>query len=119
MAINKPKKAKAELPAAEKALADQIDRLSGIEKPTDVQKSQMKELRGKLGALRFVRIANKRVPKALKAVSGIANLAGAGYTKTPEQVKAIAEALSAAVKDVERKLSGGKQDASGFTLPTA
>lgn len=119
MATVKPKKSKAELPAAEKALADQIERLSGIEKPNDVQKAQLKDTRSKLGALRFVRIANKRVPKALKAVSGIGNLAGAGYSKTPAQVSAIVDALLAAVKEIERKLSGGKQEATGFTLPTA
>lgn len=116
MATKTPRK-KTELPAAEKAHADTITRLSAIEKPTDAQKTQLKDARSALGKLRFVRIANKRIPKALKAVSGVANLAGASYTKTPEQVKAIIAALTAAVAEVERKLSGTKAETGGFSLP--
>lgn len=116
MATKTPRK-KAELPAAEKQHADFIAKLSAVEKPTEQQKEQLKTARAALGTLRFVRIANKRIPKALKAVSGIANLAGASYTKKPEQVKAIIAALTAAVAEVERKLTGGKADSGGFTLP--
>lgn len=105
----------------ETALEKNIENLSKAmgEKPTEAQKSQMASLKKDLGGKRFVRIANKRVPKALKALEGIANLGGASYVKTPEQIKAICGALSDAVKVLEAKLSGTKKTESGFTLPTA
>lgn len=89
----------------------------GDKTPTDKQKEQMSTLRETLGKLRFVRIANKRIPKTLAAINGIANLSGPGYIKSPEQVKAIVAALKDAVQSVEQKLSGAKAAATGFQLP--
>lgn len=114
-------KRKAVQPANEKALADKIEALKkqiGDKTPTAKQKDDLAGLRKELGVLRFVRIANKRIPKTLKAISGIANLAGAGYVKTDVQVKAIVKALRAEVDEVERKLTGKKESVAGFSLPT-
>jgi hypothetical protein len=113
-------KKKAELPAAELQAANAVAAFKKKYEGKDLTEAQKKEyadLRDTLGKLKFVRIANKRVPKALAAVKGIANLAGAGYVKNAAQVKAICDALDQAAKDVRGKLSGEKQSAAGFVLP--
>lgn len=114
------KKAKKPLPAEEvkaaAALAAFLKQSEG-KALNDEGKKHKQALKDTLGKLRFVRIANKRVPRTLAAIAGIANLSGAGYVKTPAQVKAICDALDSAVKDARSKLSGEKAAATGFTLP--
>jgi hypothetical protein len=97
------------------ALAKQI----GDKEPTTAQKEQRTKLRDQLGSLRFARIANKRIPKTLKAIQQIANLSGPNYRSNEAQVTAIVEALTQAVANVKSKLSGTKEKASGFVLPGA
>lgn len=108
-------------PAGEQRIADQLAALKkqiGDKDATSAQKTQITELRESLGKMRFVRIANKRVPKTIKAIMGIANLSGAGYISTPAQQKAISDALTKAVADTVQKLAGTVKEVSGFTLPT-
>ncbi len=62
----------------------------------------------------LLRLANKRVPKALKAIQMIGNLAG--YKPLPSQVKHIIDTLNGAVKRLEGKLSGGGSSAPEFNL---
>lgn len=47
---------------------------------------------------KFKRLGNKRLNKALKAIKNIGNLSGAGYERTPDQVKTIQSKLDDAVK---------------------
>lgn len=116
----KVKKAKAELPVAEKTATDALaafnKRYEG-KTLTDPQKVEKKALQSTLGKLRFVRIANKRLPKVLAAIGGLSNLAGAGYVKSEAQVKAICNAVDDAAKDMRAKLSGSKATAAGITIP--
>jgi len=112
-------KKKAEMPKEEKVQADIIARIAKIEKPTDTQKAESKAARTELGRLRFLRIANKRIPKALKMIEGIEGLGKASYTRTEEQNKAIVKALQDAVERVELALTGGKASSGGFVLPGA
>lgn len=107
-------------PAGEQKIADQITALKkqiGDKEATATQKKQLADWRNELGKMRFVRIANKRVPKVLKGIIGIANLSGVGYVSTPEQQKAIIAALNQAVAGVEQKLAGVKKEETGFSLP--
>lgn len=55
---------------------------------------------------RFRRLANMRVPKALKAITVIGNLSGSGYESTKEQREAITSALGKAVESLKQKLDG-------------
>ena len=64
----------------------------------------------------FVKLANKRVPKALKAIALIGNLGGSGYAHTAEQGDAIIAALNTAVQKVEKQLAGEVDAESGFKL---
>jgi hypothetical protein len=84
---------------------------------TEAQKEHKAELKDTLGSLRFVRIANKRVPRVLAAIESIGKLAGAGYSRTEAQSKAISTALETAAKQVSNKLLGVKAASSGFALP--
>jgi hypothetical protein len=57
---------------------------------------------------KFRRLANQRLPKAVKAIDAIAKLAtGTNYEWTSEQVEKIAAALRAAVVRVENSFEGG------------
>jgi len=115
----KPKKERKPAPAAEVALQNKIDTLKqqiGDKEATAKQAEDMKALRNELAQKKFVRIANNRVPKALKAIAGIGNLSGSQYQSTPEQQKAILDALRAEVSKVETKLAGKKETVAGFVL---
>lgn len=83
---------------------------------TASQKEQKAELAQALGSLKFVRIANKRVPRARAAIKGIGNLAGKAYAKSAAQVKAICDALEGDVKQLRAELSGVKAT-DDFKLP--
>lgn len=67
-------------------------------------------------AQKFVRLGNKRVPKALKAIRQIGQLAGSGYESSPEQRKKITDALNAEVKAVTDTFAGTRAKVEGFTL---
>lgn len=49
-------------------------------------------------AQKFVRLAEKRVPAAIKKIMLIGNLSGPGYDPTAEQIKKIEDALATAVE---------------------
>ena len=63
---------------------------------------------GETKAQKFVRLAEARVSKALKAISTIGNLGGANYEKNAAQVHAIESALHDAVDEAIVKLSATK-----------
>lgn len=105
----------------EKQLAERLENLKkeiGDKTPSEAQKQLAKTLKAKLGAVRFVRIANKRVPVVLAKIEGIGALGGASYVSTEAQRKAIAEAMEKAVKDAVQNLSGKVESVSGFQLPS-
>jgi len=65
---------------------------------------------------RFVRLAQKRVPKAIKAINGIAALAGNGYEFTDEQRDKVIDALESAVKSTVASLKRERKAAVEFVL---
>lgn len=67
-------------------------------------------------AQKFVRLGNKRVPKALKAIKQIAQLGGNGYESSPEQRAKIVTALESEVKAVKDIFAGQRPKAEAFTL---
>lgn len=57
---------------------------------------------------RFRRLANRRVPRALKTIQHVANLASRqSYEYTPEQAGKLVGAMKAAVAELERRFMGG------------
>lgn len=57
----------------------------------------------------FVRVANLRVPKALKAIKLLGNLGSANYERTQAQADAITKALQDAVSKVSAALKPGSK----------
>lgn len=84
---------------------------------TEAQKDEKKRLTATLGKLKFLRIANKRLPRAVKALDGLANLGGNAYVKSEAQVTAIVKRLQQSVDNVKAKLMGSKPQAETFTIP--
>jgi hypothetical protein len=67
--------------------------------------------------VRFRRLAQRRVNKALAAIANVARLGNkAQYTWTPEQAAKIVSALGDAVYDVDSRFSGAAKSSAGFTL---
>ena len=65
----------------------------------------------------FVELANKRVPKALKALDLVGNLANrSNYTYTEEQVNQIKKALKDKVAEVCKKFDMHDDSAKQFLL---
>jgi len=63
--------------------------------------------------VRFRRLANRRVPQALKRLDAVANLATrANYDYSDEQAARIVVVLREAVNELERKFSGVKTNHS-------
>ena len=58
---------------------------------------------------RFVRLANARVNKALKAIEQIKHLSSPNYESTPEQRIAVFSALARALADAEKAFQGRKE----------
>lgn len=116
MAQAKRKERVSKVSAQEITLMKQIETLVKVEKKTDAQKAQLSNLKTEAGKLRFIRLAVQRVPRAVKAVRGIGNLSGSGYTYTPEQAEKIVNALKAAVEFVADKFSGSAPASESFTL---
>jgi hypothetical protein len=118
MATKKPRKPA--MSAEEKAASDTLAKFVKANEGktlSDKQKEEKKKLQEHLGKLKFVRIANKRVPRAMTAIKGIGNLAGKQYVKTEAQIKAICDALDAECKAVRAALLGTKESKGGFSLP--
>lgn len=84
---------------------------------SEEQKKERKSLVDAVKALKFVRIANKRLPRTLAAIENIAKLGTSGYVRSEAQVKAIVDALEKKVARVKSALSGAKAGKEEFTLP--
>jgi hypothetical protein len=113
----KPRESK--LSAAEKAIKDKLDTLEkqiGDKTPTDAQKETRKTLRAELAPLRFTRVAKQRLTRALKGISGLGALSGAGYESTAEQRGKIVSYLTDAVDNVKVRLEGVKAESAEIEL---
>ena len=65
----------------------------------------------------FVRLANKRVPNAVKAIELVGNLSTrTNYHYTDADAKAVIKALKSAVAECEARFGGKVADAGGFVL---
>ena len=67
-------------------------------------------------ARKLVELASTRVPKALKALNLVGNLAA--YKPTEAQKKAILDALDNALKNVRTRFATGEPEAPKFELPS-
>lgn len=67
-------------------------------------------------AQRFVRLAKKRVPRAVKSVNSIAAFAGAGYEFTDEQRDKIITALETATANTVAALKRERTSVVEFDL---
>ena len=67
---------------------------------------------------KFVRLGNKRVPAALKALRLVGNLIGPGYESTPEQRAKVIAALDAEYAKVAGSFKSNKAtvDTGGFSI---
>lgn len=82
---------------------------------SEAEKAKRKEaLKNENKGDKFRRIGQMRVPKALSALKGLANLAN--YDYTPEQRDKILKALQGAVQHVHAAFSGEKSAGEKFTL---
>lgn len=64
-------------------------------------------------AQRAVRLAKQRVPRTLKAISGVGKLAGRGYELSPAQKAKIVKDLKSAVERVENAFAGAEAATAG------
>ena len=65
----------------------------------------------------FVELANKRVPKALKALDLVGNLANrSNYSYSKEQSEKIKKALKSKVNEVCRRFDDSKSDENVFVI---
>jgi hypothetical protein len=62
---------------------------------------------------KFLRLAPARMEAALKKISLVGNLGGAGYDYQPGEVKQMLEALKAAVDEVETKFGNKRSGKRG------
>ena len=65
---------------------------------------------------KLLKLANKRVPKAIKAISLIGNFAA--YGPTEAQSTFIVNALQKAVDQVKARLTNKKEDSPSFQMPS-
>jgi len=65
---------------------------------------------------KFVELATARVNRVLKGMSQIGNLSSKNYIHTEAQVKAILDALEAALGEVEARFTRGVSKPQGFSL---
>lgn len=71
-------------------------------------------------AQKFVRLAEQRIPKAVKMLRNIAKLGGPGYERTEAQAKFISDNLKAEVESLAAALKPGskkEKEAVEFKLP--
>lgn len=107
--------------SGEKSLQGALDALKAKIKgqkdgATDAQKAERSKIANQLKPIKFVRIANKRIPRSLASIKGVGALGS--YAPTVVQKDAIAKALRSAVDDAVAKLGGQKEAVTGFELPT-
>ena len=67
---------------------------------------------------RFVKLATLRVKKAIKAIQLLSNCTGSGYSSTPEQKKAVVEAICTATSNMVDKYEGTVEEGILFELPS-
>jgi hypothetical protein len=65
---------------------------------------------------KFVRIANLRVPNAIKKIKLIGNLSASAYRCSPEQIDKIIASLRQAVDEVGVKFKKGSKSSDQFSL---
>lgn len=65
---------------------------------------------------KFKELAEKRVTRALKAISGVSKLAGSRYKYTEGQIEKIEEAFKGALQHMHNAFAGKKTGGQGFTL---
>lgn len=65
---------------------------------------------------KFIRIANLRVPNAIKKIKLIGNLSASAYKCTDEQIDKIIASLRQAVDEVEAKFKKGSKKSDSFSL---
>lgn len=65
---------------------------------------------------KFVRIANLRVPNAIKKIKLIGNLSASAYKCTEEQIGKIIASLRQAIDEVEAKFKKGSKKSDQFSL---
>lgn len=77
----------------------------------------MTEKKPETKAVKFVRLAQQRVTKAVKSINQIGNLGGANYESTPIQIEEICIELAEAVKRCKQNLTSKTAPAkTGFTF---
>jgi len=117
MAQAKPRTARvSKVTPQEQGFVTQLEKLTELKNPTDAQKEQRKALRKQIAPLRFVRLAQQRVPRAIKAIHAVGKLTGAGYAHTEENAAKILKGIDAAIESVRAKLTGKETEAETFTL---
>ena len=65
---------------------------------------------------KFVRIANLRVPNAIKKIKLIGNLSASAYKYTDEQISKIIASIRQVVDEVEAKFKKGTKKPDQFSL---
>lgn len=65
---------------------------------------------------KFIRIANLRVPNAIKKIKLIGNLSASAYKCTEEQIGKIIASLRQAIDEVEAKFKKGSKKSDQFSL---
>ncbi|OIO81461.1 MAG: hypothetical protein COW11_01385 [Candidatus Omnitrophica bacterium CG12_big_fil_rev_8_21_14_0_65_43_15] len=65
---------------------------------------------------KFIRIANLRVPNAIKKIKLIGNLSASAYKYSEDQVSKTIASLRQAVDEVEAKFKKGSQKSDSFSL---
>jgi len=65
-------------------------------------------------AAQFLKVAKPRVARALKSISLLENLSGAGYSYTPSQAKQITKALVLAINTLDNKLAKTSKGVAAF-----
>ena len=83
---------------------------------TKPKKPREKVSKDETKAQRFVRLAKKRVPRAVKSVNSVAAFAGAGYEYTDEQRDKIIAALETATANTIASLKRERKAAVEFDL---
>lgn len=84
-------------------------------KPAKTQ-AEKDALKNESKAVKFVRLAKQRVPKAIKAIENVAKLAHSNYESTPAQIIKINDALTAALAQATARLNGQKTAQATFDL---
>ena len=65
---------------------------------------------------KFKRIANLRVPNAIKKIKLIGNLSASAYKYSDEQIDKIISSLRQTIDEVEAKFKKGSKKADSFSL---